>query len=194
MKKEITPLITDYIVTHGESSTVQNLSNDYGQTGEDNKPNILTIEQLKIMSGFNGNLTIYRAAQPGAVFMSSDESNDDLRDNYVGTEYFPNFARRIMPRRNVNKTRVARDVDGESGDNIVSSSEHVLVDTLQKFTGQDEIYNERLLTDLGFEEDDVIKHTDVDEASGEFGVWLRVSGGEDEIGVWPQNKKQGRAR
>ena len=104
--------------------------------------------------------------------MSSDESNDDLRDNYVGTEYFPNFARRIMPRRNVNKTRVARDVDGESGDNIVSSSEHVLVDTLQKFTGQDEIYNERLLTDLGFEEDDVIKHTDVDEASGEFGVWL----------------------
>jgi hypothetical protein len=180
-----------YVVTHGESSTVQNLSNDYGQTGEDNKPNILTIEQLKIMSGFNGNLTIYRAAQPGAVFMSSDESNDDLRDNYVGTEYFPNFARRIMPRRNVNNTKVARDVEGESGDNIVSSSEHVLVDTLQKFTGQDEIYNERLLTDLGFEEDDVIKHTDVNEASGEFGVWLRVSGGEDEIGVWPQNKKQG---
>ena len=39
--------------------------------------------------------------------------------------------------------------------------------------------------------ENVIKGTDVEEASGEFGVWLRISGGENKVGRWPKNKKQG---
>ena len=94
----------------------------------------------------------------------------------------------------MNRTVVARDVEGESGNSIFSSSEHILKDTLQMFTDDDEIYNERLLTDTGFEKGAAVKRTDVEEAEGEFGVWLRVTGAEDQVGVWPQNKKQGEPR
>ena len=65
-----------YVVTHGESSTVQDNNIDFGYIGEDNNPNILNINQLKSFAGLNGRLTIYRAAHPSSVFMSSIDSNE----------------------------------------------------------------------------------------------------------------------
>lgn len=189
-----------YVVTHGESSTVQDNNIDFGYIGEDNNPNILNINQLKSFAGLNGRLTIYRAAQPGSVFMSGIDSNEDLRDNYVGTDFFPNFARRTLPRRNVNSTIVARNVEGKSGNNYTSHSEHVLMDTLQMFTDMDingnpindEIFNERLLTDVGYQQGNNINTVNVLDAENEFGVWLKVIGGKNVIGTWPQNKRQGK--
>ena len=46
----------------------------------------------------------------------------------------------------------------------------------------DEIFNERLLTDVGYQQRNNINTVNVLDAENEFGVWLKVIGGENVIG------------
>ena len=164
-----------YVVTHGYSSTVTNIHNDLGLIDTDGEKNTITIGEIMQETKFEGNLRIFRTAQPGAVFMSDEESNEDLRDNYVGSNNFPLFPRRITKNRRTNRRAMPRNIDKNGSPTGNSSSEHDLIRTLQMFgpERETEIYNERLLTDIGYSPKKPVFASTVIEINNEFGVWLK---------------------
>lgn len=166
-----------YIVLHGESALVKNdiISQDgpltYTEEGIINiAPNIITIDHLKQYSNIpDSKLRLFRCSQPGAVFMSDPEANKELRDEYVGKSHFPGFGKKIIPGRHM--TAVGRDVDGDDEPTVTQDSIRTLLLTLQMFNDDnDEIFNERLLTDVGEGTLDSIA-----DARNDFGVWIQCN-------------------
>lgn len=161
-----------YIVLHGESNTVTNKVVNFGSNDFDGNKNFITIGELKEKSkinnvSFTGNLRVFRTAQPTAVFMSGPDSNEELRENYVGNPNFPGFGRRIGDVRI--QDILPRQVDEGSKSMEETDSVKNLLLTLQMFDNDnDEIFNERLLTDLGGPD-----KLSAYESATDFGIWIK---------------------
>ena len=103
--------------------------------------------------------------------MSEPEANEELRNEYVGKSHFLGFGKRIIQGRHM--TTVGRNVDEDDEPTDTQDSIRTLLLTLQMFNDeQDEIFNERLLTDVG--EGTVISAVD---ARDDFGIWIQCNNG-----------------